>query len=96
MAPLTHHQLARHAERFGPEAVFEAACDASLPAEELGHLSLRLQRIYPEWRLSGDERKSLALGLLRAGTSPKNVCEMAQLGKTRVYQLRRELRAEES
>lgn len=58
----------RHAERFGPECVFETAmCDLS--AVPLGRLSLHLQRIDPEWRPRGARSVGVRLSAHRGGRS---------------------------
>lgn len=85
----TLEEFVRHAERFGSELVYQTATD-HLEPDELGLLSLALQRIDRKWRLTPREKTTLALALLESPLPDTRICEMSQLHRATVHRLRQE------
>lgn len=85
----TLEELVRHAERFGSELVYQTAADYLEP-DELGLLSLALQRIDRKWRLAPHEKTTLALALLETPLPDARICEMSQLHRATLHRLRQE------
>lgn len=53
----------RQAEHYGTDEVFETALDEGLPLQDLGKLSLRLQNLNPQWKLTVDAQRLFVLAL---------------------------------
>lgn len=92
----------RHAERYGPDLVFEAAAgidsaapevshQADLDVLDLGRLSLRLQNIAPRWRLARDVAFTLARQLLAHDQDVKTAARMSTLSVSTVRKVRAEV-----
>jgi hypothetical protein len=86
----TLEEFIRHAERFGAECAYETAAEGYLDAEELGILSLSLQRLDRHWRLKPAQRIVLAKALIAARLPLNQICEMAQISRTTLFRLRTE------
>lgn len=86
----TLDEFIRHAERYGSECVYETAAEGHLDAQELGTLSLALQRIDRKWRLPYRRRAALALALCDIGLPHARVCEMAQVSRATLHRLRQD------
>ncbi|MDE3069127.1 MAG: hypothetical protein KGJ43_00160 [Acidobacteriota bacterium] len=86
----TLEEFVRRAERYGSELVYETAAAGYLEPEELGLLSLALQRLDRKWRLAPAQKTKLALALLESPLPVARICEMAQLHRATVHRLRQE------
>jgi hypothetical protein len=86
----TLQEFVRHAERYGSELAYEAAVEGYLEPEELGLLSLALQRLDRKWRLAPAQKTKLALALLETPLPVARICEMSQLHRATVHRLRQE------
>lgn len=85
----TLEEFVRHAERFGSELVYDTAADYLEP-DELGLLSLALQRIDRKWRLTPEQKRRLALALIESPLPDARICEMSQLHRATLHRLRQE------
>ncbi len=85
----TLEEFVRHAERFSNELVYETAA-GYLEPDELGLLSLALQRLDRKWRLAPEQKTKLALALLESPLPVARICEMSQLHRATVHRLRQE------
>jgi len=85
----TLQEFIRHAERFGSELVYETAA-SYLEPDELGQLSLALQRLDRRWRLTPAQKTELALALSERHLPVAEIAEMAQLHRATVHRLRQE------
>lgn len=83
----TLQEFVRHAERYGSELVYETAL-AYLEPEQLGLLSLALQRIDRYWKLGRAQQAWLALALDDAGVADAEICASAHLSRVTLYRLR--------
>jgi hypothetical protein len=80
------------AVRHGPDHVLEkAGTSLGYDVEDVGRMAMHFRRMFPEWEMDGELRRSLAMSLLQAGVAVRWVTEYTGLGKSRVYELRREL-----
>lgn len=86
----TLEEFIRHAERYGSELVYETAAAGYLDPEQLGLLSLALQRLDRKWRLPPAQRAALALALAELRLPQARVCEMAQLSRATLHRLRQQ------
>jgi hypothetical protein len=85
----TLEEFVRRAERFGSELVYQTAAD-HLEPDELGLLSLALQRVDRKWRLAPQEKTALALALIDGPLPDARICEMSQLHRATLHRLRQE------
>lgn len=85
----TLEEFVRHAERYGSELVYETAA-GFLEPEELGLLSLALQRLDRKWRLAPAQKTKLALALIETPLPVVRICEMSQLHRATLHRLRQE------
>lgn len=81
----------RHARRFGVEAVLAPAAQDGVPPRHLGRLSMWLQRIGPNFKPCNEQRRKLAIALLRDGVDRKTVCRHANVSRTTLWRLEHEL-----
>jgi hypothetical protein len=83
-------EFVRHAERYGSELVYETAAAGYLEPEELGLLSLALQRLDRKWRLAPAQKTKLALALIDSPLPVARICEMSQLHRATLHRFRQE------
>ncbi len=83
-------EFVRHADRFGSEFVYETAVEGYLEAEELGLLSLALQRLDQRWRLAPEQKTRLAVAVIASPVPVARICEMSQLHRATLHRVRRE------
>lgn len=86
----TLQEFVRRAERYGSELVYETAAAGYLKPQELGLLSLALQRLDRKWRLAPAQKTKLAGALLDTPLPVARICEMSQLHQATVHRLRQE------
>jgi hypothetical protein len=83
-------EFVRHAERYGSELVYETATQGYLEPEELGLLSLALQRLDRKWHLAPAQKTKLALALIESPLPVARICEMSQLHRATLHRLRQD------
>lgn len=60
-------KLLRHAERFGPDCVYETALEHGADASVLGKLAAGIRKLDRRWKLTRDQQTGLAHRLLNVG-----------------------------
>lgn len=68
-----------------------AVARTELDARDLGRLLLHLRRVEPDWRLPWQERRRLAVELVEADVSDRDVLDQTGISRTTLWRIRRDL-----
>jgi hypothetical protein len=83
-------RFANVAKRSGAAEVY-AVARLELGARDLGRLVLHLRRVEPDWSLPLKERRRLAVELVEADVSDRDVLDQTGISRTTLWRIRRDL-----